>query len=168
MLHDVWCTFHPALPQFAPSVQRPHATQAAASCCAVRCGVARLSAYCGYTQIALFKDHMELLQMVAHKRGKLKKGGLPDLAGAAREILGDWCRPNHPVRDTIVVRDTMSCGIPCRAGYHVVRDTMSCGIPCRAGHWVPWVVHRAVSRLGHALCAACCMLHFVCCILHVA
>jgi hypothetical protein len=103
-------------------------------------------------QIALFKDHMELLQMVAHKRGKLKKGGLPDLAGAAREILGDWCRPNHPARDTV------SCGIPCRAGY---RAPTGC-------HGLCAVVHRAVSRLDHALCAACCMLHFVCCILHVA
>ncbi len=47
-------------------------------------------------QIALFKDHMELLQMVALKRGKLKKGGLPDLAGAAREILGDWFKGKIP------------------------------------------------------------------------
>ena len=30
------------------------------------------------------------------------------------------------------VRDTMPCGIPCRAGYHAVRDTMPCGIPCRS------------------------------------
>ena len=62
--------------------------------------------------------------MVAHKRGKLKKGGLPDLAGAAREILGDWCRPNHPVRDTMpcahrapwVVRGCAPWGVEARPG----------------------------------------------------
>ena len=41
------------------------------------------------------------------------------------------------------MRDTVPCGIPCRAGYRAVRDTMPCGVPCRVGYravrdTMPW------------------------------
>ncbi len=148
MLHDVWCTFHPASCHNSHCRSNDHMQRKPlrhVARCIAASHVCRLTAAILW-QIALFKDHMELLQMVAHKRGKLKKGGLPDLAGAAREILGDWCRPNHPARDT------MSCGIP---GAHRVprgvRGCAPCGVEARP-------------------CSVCCMLllHFVCCILHVA
>jgi hypothetical protein len=39
------------------------------------------------------------------------------------------CMLRHPA-----VRDTVPCGIRCRAGYGAVRDTAPCGIPRRAGY----------------------------------
>lgn len=41
-------------------------------------------------QIPEFRDHMEFLALVARKRGRLAKGGIPDYIAAARMILQDW------------------------------------------------------------------------------
>ena len=143
MLHDVWCTFHPALPQFAPSVQRPHATQAAASCCAVRCGVARLSAYCGYTVAdrAVQGPH----GAAANGRAQARQ------AEEGRPARPSWRRARDPWR--------LVPPQPSRTGYHVVRDT---GRPPGA---------TGCARLCTVRCrgsAMLCVLHVVCCISYVA
>ena len=41
-------------------------------------------------EIASFSSVSEFLLRVAHKRGKLKKGGVPDTEMAARLVLRDW------------------------------------------------------------------------------
>ncbi|GAQ85196.1 GTP-binding family protein [Klebsormidium nitens] len=41
-------------------------------------------------KIAKFKDVDEFLRAVAASRGKLKKGGVPDITGTARVVLHDW------------------------------------------------------------------------------
>ena len=38
--------------------------------------------------------------------------------------------------DAHAVRDTMPCGIPCRAGYRAVRDTTPTGIPIQTLEWM--------------------------------
>ena len=86
MLHDVWCTFHLSCVatnshrRSNDHMQRKPLRRVAR--CVAASHACRLTAAIPW-QIALFKDHMELLQMVALKRGKLKKGGLPDLALAS-------------------------------------------------------------------------------------
>ena len=151
MLHDVWCTFHPALPQFALSVQRPHATQAAASCCAVHCGVARLSAYCGYTVAdrAVQGPH----GAAANGRAQARQ------AEEGRPARPSWRRARDPWR--------LVPPQPSRTGYRVVRDTMSCGIP--GAHRVPRVV-RGCAPCGVEArpCSVCCMLHVAFRMLHLA
>ena len=39
-----------------------------------------------------FSDTAEFLNLLARRMGKLKKGGVPDLARAARRVLQDWNR----------------------------------------------------------------------------
>eukprot|EP01094_Clydonella_sp_ATCC50884_P003961 TRINITY_DN1305_c0_g1_i1.p1 TRINITY_DN1305_c0_g1~~TRINITY_DN1305_c0_g1_i1.p1 ORF type:complete len:611 (-),score=256.72 TRINITY_DN1305_c0_g1_i1:52-1827(-) len=41
-------------------------------------------------QIPEFRDHMEFLALVARKRGRIGKGGVPDYVQAARVVLQDW------------------------------------------------------------------------------
>eukprot|EP00195_Chlamydomonas_chlamydogama_P013468 CAMPEP_0202909350 /NCGR_PEP_ID=MMETSP1392-20130828/49079_1 /ASSEMBLY_ACC=CAM_ASM_000868 /TAXON_ID=225041 /ORGANISM="Chlamydomonas chlamydogama, Strain SAG 11-48b" /LENGTH=620 /DNA_ID=CAMNT_0049599071 /DNA_START=76 /DNA_END=1938 /DNA_ORIENTATION=- len=41
-------------------------------------------------KVAAFKGAEEFLQLVAHARGKLRKGGTPDMRAAARLVLQDW------------------------------------------------------------------------------
>lgn len=40
--------------------------------------------------IARFEEPAEFLELIARKRGKLTKGGDPDLRGAAQSVLHDW------------------------------------------------------------------------------
>jgi nuclear GTP-binding protein len=41
-------------------------------------------------KVARFKSTKEFLMAVAHKRGKLTRGGIPDFKAAARQVLVDW------------------------------------------------------------------------------
>jgi len=41
-------------------------------------------------KIANFENSIDFLTLIAHKRGKLKKGGVADLPSAARAVLYDW------------------------------------------------------------------------------
>jgi nuclear GTP-binding protein len=41
-------------------------------------------------KVARFRSTKEFLMAVAHKRGKLTRGGIPDFKAAARQVLVDW------------------------------------------------------------------------------
>lgn len=41
-------------------------------------------------QVPTFSSTIEFLQQIAHRHGRLKKGGVPDTEGAARIVLQDW------------------------------------------------------------------------------
>ena len=39
-----------------------------------------------------YEDALEFLEQLAHRKGKLKKGGVPNIDFAAKSILQDWNR----------------------------------------------------------------------------
>ena len=41
-------------------------------------------------KISFYKDTTEFLSLVALRTGKIKKGGLPDIQKAAKQVLIDW------------------------------------------------------------------------------
>jgi nuclear GTP-binding protein len=41
-------------------------------------------------KVDFFKDVMEFLSLLAIRTGKLKKGGIPDVEKAAKQVLFDW------------------------------------------------------------------------------
>ena len=149
LVHAARCVVHVPpceLPQFALSVQRPHATQAAASCCAVHCGVARLSAYCGYTVAdrAVQGPH----GAAANGRAQARQ------AEEGRPARPSWRRARDPWR--------LVPPQPSRTGYHVVRDTgrppgatgcaRLCTVRCR-GSAMLCVLHVVVAfRMLHLAC----------------
>lgn len=59
---------------------------------AVTAIVARVPARLLMTQykVGMFSSQDDMLQQVAHARGKLRRGGTADIEGAARIVLTDW------------------------------------------------------------------------------
>ena len=41
-------------------------------------------------KIGFYKDTMEFLSLVALRMGKIRKGGVPDVEKAAKQVLIDW------------------------------------------------------------------------------
>jgi len=59
-------------------------------------------------KIGFYKDTMEFLSLVALRMGKIKKGGVPDVEKAAKQVLIDWNNGKlpyytHPPEETHIV-----------------------------------------------------------------
>lgn len=74
------------LQSLLPVPQIPNPEQVACAILSLCCKTTLQRLY----QLADFASPQEALRLVAARRGKLKKGGVPDVAAAARLVLGDW------------------------------------------------------------------------------